>query len=80
MGVKVLVNSAPGTRVSINNQTRETIRTVSVGLATTANVALAQLTDVQLIDLQNNDTLVYDSNIGKYVNKQGLPVLNGGSF
>ena len=79
MGVKVLVNSAPGTRVSINNQTRETIRTVSVGLATTANVALAQLTDVQIVNSQNNNTIVYDSVIGKYVNKE-LPVLNGGSF
>ena len=79
MGIKVLVNSAPGTRVSINNQTRETIRTVSVGLATTANVALAQLTDVQIVNSQNNNTIVYDSVIGKYVNKE-LPVLNGGSF
>jgi hypothetical protein len=79
MGVKVLVNSAPGTRVSINSQARETIRTVSVGLATTTNVALAQLTDVQAINPQNNDILVYDSGSGKYVVKQ-LPVLNGGSF
>jgi hypothetical protein len=79
MGVKVLVNSAPGTRVSINNQTRETIRTVSVGLDTATNVALSQLTDVQAINPQNNDTLVYDSGSGKYVVKQ-LPVLNGGSF
>ena len=79
MGVKVLVNSAPGTRVYINNQTRETIRTVSVGLDTATNVALSQLTDVQAINPQNNDTLVYDSGSGKYVVKQ-LPVLNGGSF
>lgn len=80
MGIKVLVNSAPGTRVSINNQARETIRTVGVGLESRANTAFSQLTDVQIIDVQDNDTIVYDANLGKYVNRQGLPTLNGGSF
>jgi hypothetical protein len=78
MGIKVLVNSAPKNRVSINNQSRDTIRTVGVGVSSGATM-LSELTDVQLIDLQNDDTLVYDDASGKFVNKK-LPVLNGGTF
>lgn len=78
MGIKVLVNSVPKNRVSINSQSRDTIRTVGVGVSSGATM-LSELADVQLIDLQNDDTLVYDAASGKYVNKK-LPVLNGGTF
>jgi hypothetical protein len=79
MGVKVLVNSTPGTRVAINNQTRETIRTVSVGLESLSNTSLVSLTDVISINPANNQTLVYDSFLEKYVIKT-LPTIDGGSY
>lgn len=79
MGIKVLVNSSPGNRVSINSQNRETIRTIGVGLATSSVATLQDLTDVTAINPANNNTLVYDSATQKYVVRE-LPVLNGGTF
>lgn len=79
MGIKVLVNSSPGNRVSINNQTRDTVRTVSVGVVPTNPTRLQDLTDVTAVNPANNDTLVYDSATQKYVVRE-LPVLNGGTF
>jgi hypothetical protein len=61
-------------RVSINNQNRDTVRTVVTGAT-----RLSQLTDVNISGAQNNDALVYDSASGKFVTKI-LPVVNGGSF
>jgi hypothetical protein len=78
MGIKVSVNTSPGNRVSINNQNRDTIRSVSVGL-TQASTRLQDLGDVTAVNPANNNTLVYESATGKYVVKE-LPVLNGGTF
>lgn len=78
MGLKVIVNSTPKNRVSINNQQRETIRTV--GIAPTVVVSnLEDLLDVDATNPDNNETLVYDAASEKYVVKE-LPVLNGGTF
>lgn len=79
MGVKVTVNSVPKTRVSINNQTRETIRTTSVGVVPISEIYLNQIVDVVATNPANNDVLVYDANLGKYVIKT-LPVADGGTF
>ena len=82
MSIKVSVNSSPGNRVSINSQNRDTIRTISVGIATGAGGGasrLQDLTDVRAVSPANNNTLVYDSATQKYVVKE-LPVLNGGTF
>ena len=74
MVVRVTVNSIPKTRVSINNEKRDTIRTIGV-----ATKRLSDLTDVDASDPNNNETLVYDATSGKYVIKE-LPVVNGGTF
>jgi hypothetical protein len=75
MSIRISVNSIPKTRVSINNQQRENIRTVGFG----AVVKLSDLRDVDASEPDNNETLVYDSSSGKYVIKQ-LPAVNGGTF
>jgi len=78
MAIKVTVNSVPTTRVSINNQNRETIRTVGVGIGGGSG-SVATLTDVVATGAVDGATLVYDSNLGKYVVKT-LPSLSGGTF
>jgi hypothetical protein len=65
-------------RVSINNQQRETIRTVGIAAPTTAN-KLEDLLDVDASGADNNETLVYDAATGKYVVRE-IPIINGGDF
>ena len=77
MGIKVLVNSNPRDRISINSQNRTTVRTVAVG--PTGYDRLSELIDVNASNPDNNETLVYDSATGKYVVKE-LPVVDGGNF
>ena len=77
MAVRVTVNSIPKTRVSINSEKRDTIRTVGIGIV--PSTRLSDLTDVDASNSNNNETLVYDSASGKYVIKE-LPVVNGGTF
>jgi hypothetical protein len=63
-------------RVSINDQKRETIRTVNVG----ANrQSISQLTDVDDSNKKDGDTIVYVASTGKYTVKE-LPILDGGTF
>ena len=76
MAVKVTVNSSSQNRVSINNQQRTTIR--SVGLANPES-KLENLSDVDASDPDNNEILVYDETLNKYVIKT-LPNLDGGTF
>lgn len=65
-------------KVSINNQKRTTVRTV--GLSALAQTGkLANLTDVDTTDPDNNETLVYDSTTQTYVIKT-LPAIDGGSY
>lgn len=78
MGTKVTVITSSKNRVSINNQQRATIRTVSIAPEQLSN-RLSGLTDVDASSPDNNDTLVYDSATGKYVVKE-LPIINGGTF
>jgi len=77
MSIKVTVNSVPKTRVSINNQQRETIRTV--GILPSITNKLEDLLDVDAIDADDNETLVYDATTGKYVVRE-IPIINGGDF
>ena len=79
MAVKVTVSSAPKNRISINNQTRKTVRTASVVPDVSAINKLANLSDVNASDPDNNETLVYDAASGKYVIKT-LPIVDGGIF
>ena len=76
MAVKVTVNSVSPNRVSINNQQRTTIR--SVGLANPES-KLENLSDVDASDPDNNEILVYDETLNKYVIKT-LPNITGGTF
>lgn len=78
MGIKVLVTSTPKNRVSINNQQRETIRTVGI-TTPVKDRFLSQLSDVDATDPDTNETLVYDATAGKYVVKT-LPIVDGGSY
>jgi hypothetical protein len=77
MATKVVVRSSSPNRISINNQQRQTIKTVAIASASTNS--LESLTDVDASDPDNNETLVYDSSSGKYVIKP-LPVVDGGTF
>jgi hypothetical protein len=72
--------TSPQIRVSVNKQQRTTIRTVGISPATTVPITkLTDLDDVDATGADNNETLVYDSTIQKYVVKP-LPLIDGGSY
>lgn len=75
MSIRVTVNSVPKNRVSINTRKQETVRSVGVGVAQ----RLDALTDVVVDEPKNNELLVYDENLGKFVTKD-LPSIVGGTF
>ncbi len=77
MGTKVLINSTTPNRVSINNQQRSTVRTVAVASSQINRLSL--LTDVDASDADNNEVLVYDETLNKYVVKT-IPAVDGGTF
>ena len=77
MGTKVILRSTTPNRVSINNQQRSTVRTVAV--ASTQVDRLSELTDVDASDADNNEVLVYDETLNKYVIKT-IPAVDGGTF
>lgn len=77
MGIKVLVNSNPRDRISINSQNRTSVRTIAI---TPKNYnKLSDLTDVDGSNPDDKETLVYDAATGKYVVKE-LPRVDGGIF
>lgn len=79
MAVKVSIINPVQNRVSIQSEKRGVIRTVNV-LPDLGNISsLAGLSDVSISNPANNQTLVYDSNIQKFTNKE-LPIVNGGDF
>lgn len=75
MAIRATINSVPKTRVSINKQERETVRSVGIN---TIN-QLRNLTDVNATNLNNGNTVVYDQASDKFVVEE-LPRLNGGIF
>lgn len=77
MSIKVTVVSPSKNRISINNQSRSTVRAVGI-VADNINF-LNELKDVDASDPDNNETLVYDESTGKYVVKT-LPIINGGTY
>lgn len=56
---------------------KTTVSSVTIGPQ--ANVSLSQLNNVDASDPDNNETLVYDSGVGKFVVKT-LPIIQGGTF
>ena len=75
MAIKAIINSTGKNRVSIDTQKRVEVKTALVPAVN----KLTQLIDVDATDSDNNETLVYDADSGKYVVKV-LPVVNGGTF
>ena len=65
----------------VKQQVRSTI--VAQNFAPKPNVALTELTDVNVSTIQNNQVLQYDSATGKFVANTvtaSLVAVNGGSF
>ena len=81
MSVKVVVNSIPKYRVSIDNQNQKIIRTVGVGgdVLISGVDQLVELTDVDASSLDEGETVVYEANTGTFVIKT-LPIVDGGTF
>jgi len=77
--VNVNVNSVGPNRVSINNQQRATVRTVGIIPELEYVNRLINLIDVDATNSENNETLVYDQVLNKYVIKT-LPIVDGGTF
>lgn len=73
-----VTTQTPQIRVGINNQSRKTVRTVSIS-AMANGTRLADLGDVDVSGSENNEVLVYDSQLQKYVIKS-LPSLDGGQY
>jgi hypothetical protein len=65
-------------KISINNQQRTTVRSVSTSALTTVT-QLSQLLDVNASDPDNNEVLVYDATTQNYIIKT-LPAIDGGSY
>lgn len=65
MTIKALVNSTPGTRVSINSQDKSSIRSVNIRPETAANY-LAGLRDVDIANVVNNQTIVYNASANEW--------------
>ena len=78
MGTKVTVITSSKNRVSINNQQRSIIRSVSLSTDPFSR-NLSDLLDVDATNPDNNETLVYDAESGKYILKP-LPNIDGGTF
>jgi hypothetical protein len=80
MSIKVTVVTPSKNRVVVNNQNKNVIRSVGLsGISGAGATNLVQLNDVDASDVDNNETLVYDENSGKFVVKT-LPFINGGTF
>jgi hypothetical protein len=73
-----ITTQTPQIRVGINNQSRKSIRSVSFSVLANGT-RLADLGDVDVSGSENNEVLVYDSALEKYVIKS-LPVLDGGQY
>jgi hypothetical protein len=75
MSISVTVSGQNSKSVKLNNQNQQQARVMTPISAT----VLAGLSDVSVIELSNNATLVFNSSTSKYEIKS-LPVIFGGSF
>lgn len=73
-----ITSQTPQIRVGINNQSRKSVRSVSISVLANGT-KLTDLSDVDASGSENNEVLVYDSELEKYVIKS-LPVLDGGQY
>lgn len=79
MAIKATINTGLGNRVSVNIPQKQSIRTVNIIPDIGTVNSLRSLSDVDATGAENNEVLVYDSSVSKYVIKE-LPALNGGTF
>jgi len=77
----ITVRTTPKNRISINNGgTKKLIVNTGGGTSPSGAIdSVIQLKDVDASDVDNNETLVYDDTVGKFVVKS-LPNLDGGTF
>ena len=75
MTIIVRTSGPSSTGVKINSQNQQKVRT----LAPVSVTNLVGLSDVSVLDLANNSTLVYNTNTSKYEIK-ALPIIFGGTF
>lgn len=67
---RLTVTTAPKNRITLNTR---------LGVGGNAIDTVAELRDVDATDVDNNETLVFDSTVQKYVVKV-LPLIDGGSY
>lgn len=80
MSNKITVTTTPKNRISINTQQKGIVKKVSVGQGKSAGKnRLVELVDVDAAQLENNNTLVYDTSSEKFIVKE-LPIVDGGNF
>lgn len=77
----ITVRTTPKSRISINNGgTKKLIVNTGGGTTPSSDIDnIVELKDVDASDVDNNETLVYDDTVGKFVVKS-LPNLDGGTF
>lgn len=82
MSNKITVITQPKNRIVINTPQKTQLKSVNIiGASSTSGGidTLVELKDVDATDSDNNETLVYDSFLQKYVIKT-LPIIDGGSY
>ena len=75
MGIIVRTSSPSSTGVRINSQNQQKVRSQTP----TSTSTLTQLTDVSVVEIVDNSTLVYNTSTLRYEIKP-LPVIFGGTF
>jgi hypothetical protein len=82
MAVNVRINNGTNVgQVTVNQQTRSTV--VSQNFKPKPNVALTELTDTNIANVQDKQVLQFDSATGKFIANTvtaSLVSVNGGSF
>ena len=75
MSIIVRTSSPSSTAVKINSQNQQKVRSLTPTVVST----LTALTDVSVVDLTDNATVIYNSSTAKYEIKT-LPIIYGGTF
>lgn len=77
----ITVRTTPKSRISINNGgTKKLIVNTGGGTSPSGAIdSVIQLKDVDASDADNNETLVYDDTVGKFIVRE-IPIINGGTF
>ena len=82
MAVNVKINNGTNIgQVTVNQQTRSTV--VSQNFKPKPNVALTELTDINVANVQDGQVIQFDSATGKFIANTvtaSLVSVNGGSF